>query len=151
VGNRRRRGIDREPRRRGSSAAGARTDRGSRRPATRALPRPRGDVRRAHLEELPPGSRDRGGARMKVGVPSEVKRDEYRVALTTIGVRELTEHGHDVLIEAGAGEGSAIVDAAFEAQGARIVPTADDVWSEADLVLKVKEPQAEEVPLIRSD
>ncbi len=88
---------------------------------------------------------------MKVGVPSEVKADEYRVALTTIGVRELTEHGHEVLIEKGAGEGSSISDTAFEAQGARILPTAEDVWGEAELVLKVKEPQPEEVPLIRSD
>src|SRR5436190_19831049 len=88
---------------------------------------------------------------MKVGVPSEVKADEYRVALTTIGVRELTEHGHEVLIQAGSGEGSAIADSAFETQGARIVPTAEDVWGEAELVLKVKEPQREELPLIRSD
>src|SRR5204863_6986884 len=88
---------------------------------------------------------------MKVGVPSEVKADEYRVALTPIGVRELAERGHDVLIQAGAGEGSSIADSAYEAQGARIVPTADDAWGEADIVLKVKEPQADEVPLIRSD
>src|SRR6266550_302511 len=88
---------------------------------------------------------------MKVGVPSEVKADEYRVALTPIGVRELAERGHDVLIQAGAGEGSSIADSAYEAQGARIVPTADDAWGEADIVLKVKEPQGDEVPLIRSD
>jgi len=88
---------------------------------------------------------------MKVGVPSEVKADEYRVALTPIGVRELAERGHDVLIQAGAGEGSSIADSAYEAQGARIAPTADDAWGEADIVLKVKEPQADEVPLIRSD
>src|SRR5213076_1913967 len=86
-----------------------------------------------------------------VGVPSEVKADEYRVALTPIGVRELAERGHDVLIQAGAGEGSSIADSAYEAQGARIVPTADDAWGEADIVLKVKEPQAGEVALIRSD
>src|SRR5947208_434931 len=88
---------------------------------------------------------------MKIGVPSEVKRDEYRVALTTIGARELAEHGHEVLIEAGAGDGSAIADSAYEAQGARILPTAADVWGEADLVLKVKEPQPVELPLIHSD
>jgi alanine dehydrogenase len=88
---------------------------------------------------------------VKVGVPTEIKPDEYRVALTTIGVRELSEHGHDVLIQAGAGDGSSISDQAYEAQGARIVPTAEDVWGEADLVLKVKEPQSEEVPLIRSE
>ena len=88
---------------------------------------------------------------MKVGVPSEVKLDEYRVALTPIGARELSEHGHEVLIQAGAGEGSSIANSAYEAQGARIAPSADDVWAEADLVLKVKEPQPEELPLIRPD
>ncbi len=88
---------------------------------------------------------------MKVGVPTEVKADEYRVALTPIGARELSEHGHDVLIQAGAGEGSAISDADYEAQGARIVGGADAVWGEAEMVLKVKEPQPEEVAKIRSD
>jgi alanine dehydrogenase len=86
---------------------------------------------------------------MRVGVPAEIKPDEYRVAITPIGVRELAEHGHDVLIEARAGEGSAISDADYEAQGARIVPGAEDVWGEADLVLKVKEPLPEEYPLLR--
>jgi alanine dehydrogenase len=86
---------------------------------------------------------------MKVGVPTEIKPDEYRVALTPIGVRELAEDGHDVLIQAGAGEGSAIGDSDFEAQGARTVPTAEDVWGEAELVLKVKEPQPPEVELLR--
>ncbi|MDX6637955.1 MAG: alanine dehydrogenase [Solirubrobacterales bacterium] len=88
---------------------------------------------------------------MKVGVPAEVKADEYRVALTPIGARELAEHGHEVLIQDGAGVGSAISNADFEAQGARIVPGADDVWSEAEMVLKVKEPQPQEVERIRSD
>jgi alanine dehydrogenase len=88
---------------------------------------------------------------MKVGVPSEVKADEYRVALTTIGARELAEHGHEVLIQAGAGEGSAIADSAYEAQRARIVPSAEDIWADSDLVLKVKEPQPDELPLIHSD
>jgi alanine dehydrogenase len=88
---------------------------------------------------------------MKVGVPTEIKPDEYRVALTPIGVRELAEHGHDVLIQAGAGEGSAIGDSDFEAQGARTVPTAEDVWAEAELVLKVKEPQEPEVALLRPE
>ena len=63
---------------------------------------------------------------MKVGIPSEIKPDEYRVAITPAGVREMVEHGHEVLIQAGAGEGSAIADADFEAQGARIVADADD-------------------------
>jgi alanine dehydrogenase len=88
---------------------------------------------------------------VKVGVPTEVKADEYRVALTPIGARELAEHGHEVLIQAGAGAGSSISDADFEAQGARSLPTAEDVWREAEMVLKVKEPQPEEVALIRSD
>ncbi|HEY7151108.1 MAG TPA: alanine dehydrogenase [Solirubrobacterales bacterium] len=88
---------------------------------------------------------------MKVGVASEVKSDEYRVALTPVGARELAEHGHEVLVQRGAGEGSAIADPDFEAQGARIVPGAEDVWGEADLVLKVKEPQEEEIPLVRPE
>jgi alanine dehydrogenase len=86
-----------------------------------------------------------------VGVPTEVKADEYRVALTPTGVRELREHGHEVIVQAGAGEGSAIADGAYQAQGARIVPGAEGVWDEAELVLGVKEPQADEVGLIRSD
>jgi alanine dehydrogenase len=86
---------------------------------------------------------------VNVGVPTEIKPDEYRVALTPAGVRELREHGHEVLIESGAGEGSSIDDSAFAAQGARIVPDAPAVFAEADLVLKVKEPQSEEVSLLR--
>jgi alanine dehydrogenase len=82
---------------------------------------------------------------MNVGVPTEIKTDEYRVALTPAGVRELAEHGHDVLVQSGAGDGSAIADAEFEAQGARIVPDADAVFAEAELIVKVKEPQPEEV------
>jgi alanine dehydrogenase len=85
---------------------------------------------------------------LKVGVPTEIKPDEYRVALTPVGARELNEHGHDVLIEKGAGEGSAISDADYEAQGARIVPV-EDVWAQADLILGVKEPQPQEVELLR--
>ena len=86
---------------------------------------------------------------MKVGVPTEIKADEYRVAITPIGVRELSEQGHDVLIQTGAGEGSSVSDSDFEAQGARIAPTAEDVFAEAELVLGVKEPQPEEVALVR--
>ena len=88
---------------------------------------------------------------MKVGVPAEIKADEYRVALTPVGARELGAHGHELLIQRGAGEGSAISDPDYEAQGARIVPTADDVFREADLVLKVKEPQPQEVSLLRPE
>ena len=86
---------------------------------------------------------------MIVGVPTETKPDEYRVAITPIGVRELSEHGHDVLIQRGAGEGSAISDADYEAQGARIVPDAEAVFGEAEMVLKVKEPQTPEVGMLR--
>jgi alanine dehydrogenase len=86
---------------------------------------------------------------VRVGVPTEVKADEYRVALTPTGVRELREHGHETLIQAGAGEGSSIADAQYQAQGARIVPDAESVWAEAELVLGVKEPQPEEVGHLR--
>jgi alanine dehydrogenase len=82
---------------------------------------------------------------MRVGVPTETKPDEYRVALTPAGARELKEHGHEVVIQAGAGLGSTIADAEYEAQGARIVPDAETVFDEAELILKVKEPQAQEV------
>ena len=86
---------------------------------------------------------------MIVGVPTEIKPDEYRVAITPIGVRELTEHGHEVLIQRGAGEGSAISDADYEAQGARIVADPEAVFGEAEMVLKVKEPQMPEVGMLR--
>ena len=82
---------------------------------------------------------------MNVGVPTEIKPDEYRVALTPAGVRELSDAGHGVVVQRGAGEGSAIADADFQAQGARIVPDADAVFAEADMIVKVKEPQPEEV------
>ncbi len=87
---------------------------------------------------------------MKVGVPKEIKNHEYRVAITPAGVTELIRAGHDVLIEHSAGEGSLIPDEVFVASGARIAPTADDVWAESDLVLKVKEPIAEEYHRMRS-
>jgi alanine dehydrogenase len=86
---------------------------------------------------------------VKVGVPTEIKPDEYRVAITPIGVRELSEHGHEVVIQKGAGEGSAIEDADYEAQGARILATAEDVFEEAEMVLGVKEPQPDEVGLLK--
>jgi alanine dehydrogenase len=85
---------------------------------------------------------------MRVGVPSEIKADEYRVAITPAGVRELCSRGHEVLVQAGAGEGSAIPDAEFEAQGGRIVKDARALFAESELVLKVKEPQPEEVDLL---
>ena len=88
-------------------------------------------------------------APLKVGVPTETKVDEYRVALTPAGTRELTEHGHEVLVQAGAGDGSAQPDSAFEAQGARVLPTAADVFEAAELILKVKEPNLEEAAMLR--
>ena len=86
---------------------------------------------------------------MKVGVPKEVKNHEYRVALTPVGTHELTQHGHDVYVEKGAGAGSLIPDQEYVAAGATMLDTADDVWGTADMVLKVKEPIAEEYPRMR--
>jgi alanine dehydrogenase len=79
-----------------------------------------------------------------IGVPKEVKKDEYRVAITPAGVRELTSSGHIVHVEQGAGQGSAIPDDEYVKTGAKIVPEADEVWASADMVLKVKEPVEEE-------
>ena len=87
---------------------------------------------------------------MKVGVPREVKIHEYRVAITPAGVRELTRLQHEVFVEKGAGEGSSIADEEFAAAGATILGATDDVWAEGDLLLKVKEPLAEEYPLMRA-
>jgi alanine dehydrogenase len=86
---------------------------------------------------------------MRVGVPTETKADEYRVAITPAGVRELIERGHEVLIQRGAGEGSSVADADFDAQGARIAADAAAVFGEAEMILKVKEPQPPEVELLR--
>jgi alanine dehydrogenase len=80
-----------------------------------------------------------------VGVPTEIKTDEYRVALTPAGVRELVEHDHEVVVQAGAGEGSAVSDEEYRSQGARILPDADAVFGEAEMIVKVKEPQPDEV------
>ncbi|HEX2029955.1 MAG TPA: alanine dehydrogenase [Actinomycetota bacterium] len=88
---------------------------------------------------------------MIVGVPREVKDNEYRVAVTPAGVRELTAAGHEVLVEAGAGEGSAIPDEAYRKFGARMASEAAEVWGSADLVLKVKEPVAEEYANLHED
>jgi alanine dehydrogenase len=88
---------------------------------------------------------------MKVGVPTEIKDDEYRVALTAVGARELLESGHEVLVQKGAGEGSAISDDEYAAQGARILPTAEEVFAEAELLLGVKEPQPIEVEMLDPD
>jgi alanine dehydrogenase len=87
---------------------------------------------------------------VRVGVPSEVKLDEYRVALTPAGVRELVDTGHQVFVQSGAGSGSAIADEAYAAQGATIVPDAPSVFGESELIVKVKEPQPQEVGLLES-
>jgi alanine dehydrogenase len=87
---------------------------------------------------------------MKVGVAKEIKPDEYRVALTPAGALELVQHGHDVTVERGAGEGSAFPDSAYEAVGARIA-SVDDVWAESELLLKVKEPIEQEYGRLRED
>jgi len=77
---------------------------------------------------------------MRVGIPTEIKNNEYRVAITPAGVAELVHRGHEVLIQSGAGDGSAISDADFKSAGAQLINGADQVWAEADLLLKVKEP-----------
>jgi alanine dehydrogenase len=82
---------------------------------------------------------------VRVGVPSEIKSDEYRVALTPAGVRELVTRDHSVVVQAGAGEGSGISDSDYVSQGAEILPDADAVFAAADTIVKVKEPQPVEV------
>jgi alanine dehydrogenase len=86
---------------------------------------------------------------MRVGVLREIKPDEYRVAITPAGVREMVEHGHEVSIEAGAGEGSAIVDADFRAQGAQIAPDAATVFEQGEMIVHVKELQPSEIEMLR--
>lgn len=86
---------------------------------------------------------------MIVGVPKEVKQDEYRVAMVPAGVEELTRAGHAVLIQSGAGSGSGITDDQYAATGAQIVASEAEVWSRADLIVKVKEPLREEWPHMR--
>ncbi|MFM9136295.1 MAG: alanine dehydrogenase [bacterium] len=86
---------------------------------------------------------------MKVGIPTEIKVHEYRVAITPGGAHELRRHGHEVLLQRGAGTGSSITDEEYVAAGARILPDADAVWGEADLILKVKEPVPEEYHRMR--
>src|ERR1700728_960054 len=91
----------------------------------------------------------KGKHAMKVAIPREVKNHEYRVAITPAGVRELAGHGHQVYLEKDAGAGSQLADDAYVAAGATIIPDADEVWGTADLVLKVKEPIAEEYHRMR--
>ena len=86
---------------------------------------------------------------MRVGIPTEIKNNEFRVAITPAGVAELVHRGHEVLIQAGAGEGSAISDADFKRAGAQMITSVDEVWEEADLLLKVKEPIEAEYARLR--
>ena len=88
---------------------------------------------------------------MRIGVPTEIKAQEGRVGLTPAGVRELTARRHQVLVQSGAGLGSSIGDAEYAAQGAIVVTTADEVYGGAEMIVKVKEPQPSEVPLLRPD
>jgi alanine dehydrogenase len=84
-----------------------------------------------------------------VGVPKEIKRDEYRVAMLPVGVEELARAGHTVLVQRGSGDGSGLPDPLYERAGARLVDRAEDIFAEADLIVKVKEPQLQELPLLR--
>lgn len=88
---------------------------------------------------------------MVIGVPKEIKDHEFRVALTPYGVKELCGRGHRVLVQQGAGEGSGFDDLAYRHSGAVLMPTAQQTFGDAQLILKVKEPQAEEWPLLRND
>ena len=87
---------------------------------------------------------------MRVGIPTEIKQDESRVAITPSGVAAFRAHGHDVVVQAGAGQESAIPDGAYRRAGATIADTAGGVWEQADLILKVKEPLGPELELMRA-
>ena len=88
---------------------------------------------------------------MIVGIPKEIKEDEYRVAMLPVGVEELVQRGHQVIIQAGAGLGSGLADEAYEQAGATLVDSGKEVFEQAELIVKVKEPQASEFPLIRKN
>lgn len=88
---------------------------------------------------------------MKIGVPKEIKNNENRVGLTPAGVKELVQHGHDLYVQYTAGEGSGFADEEYMAAGATILPTIEDVYATADMIVKVKEPIAPEYPLVRKD
>ncbi|MEM0925882.1 MAG: alanine dehydrogenase, partial [Planctomycetota bacterium] len=87
---------------------------------------------------------------MIIGVPREVKSDEYRVALLPVGVEELTARGHSVFVEKNAGMGSGLHDEDYQTAGAEIVSSAEEVFAKSEMIVKVKEPQPQEYPLIRS-
>ena len=86
---------------------------------------------------------------MVIGIPKEIKAEETRVAITPSGVAALVAHGHRIVIETQAGAGSSIPDEQYAAAGAHIQGSAQEVWAQADLILKVKEPLAAEYPLLR--
>lgn len=88
---------------------------------------------------------------MRIGVPTEVKNNEYRVGITPVGVRELVGRGHRVAVQAGAGLGSSISDEEYAAQGAELIPDPDELWGSAEIVVKVKEPVAEEYDRLREE
>ncbi|NBP88426.1 MAG: alanine dehydrogenase, partial [Planctomycetia bacterium] len=87
---------------------------------------------------------------MKIGIPKETKRDEYRVSLLPVGAEELIRAGHDVIVQQSAGSGSGLPDEAYAGCGARLVASAEEVFAEAEIIVKVKEPQPPELSLIRS-
>src|SRR5438094_3023253 len=99
------------------------------------------------MATVPP--RGTKGSKVKVAIPREVKNHEYRVAITPAGVYELVRHGHEVYVETGAGLGSSITDADYLGAGAKVLDTADEVWATGELVLKVKEPIAQEYHRMR--
>ena len=86
---------------------------------------------------------------MRIGLPKEIKNHEYRVGLTPASVRELTLHGHEVLVQNGAGEGIGMTDDLYAAAGAKLVALASDVFAQADMIVKVKEPQPQECAMLR--
>src|SRR4029079_17238481 len=104
---------------------------------------------RGHRQRRRAPPPDEGLVAVKVGIPREVKNHEYRVAITPSGVHELVSHGHDVYVEKDAGVGSSIPDEDYVAAGAKVLGTADEVWETGDLILKVKEPVAQEYHRMR--
>src|SRR2546426_9102725 len=90
------------------------------------------------------------GASMKVGVPKEIKADEYRVGMMPVGAETLSKVGHQVFVETQAGAASGFADEAYKAAGATIVPKLEDVFAQAEMIVKVKEPQAREIVLFRA-
>ena len=88
---------------------------------------------------------------MIIGIPKEIKNNENRVALTPAGVAEFKKHGHEVYVQATAGENSGFSDKAYAEAGAKLLPTIEDVYSIAEMIIKVKEPIASEYPLIKKD